>query len=118
MVMSVAEGASLQAGFVAQQGVNAAANATATVAGVAASGAIRASIAAGDEVSMALSAAGASSNVAGSAGAATTALAPAAAAEFTTGLISGAAGVDGPATSITNQLGSEIGASFRELRQK
>lgn len=47
-------------------------------------------------------------------GVATAALAPAVAAESTAGLISGAAGV--PATSITNQLGSEFGSSLRESK--
>ena len=114
MVMSAAEGASLQTGLAAQHGLNVTANTAAAINAATTGAAVHTMAAVDAEVSMALTAAGASSNTASAAGATAAALTPGVAAEFATGVITGASGVESPASSVTNQIGSQVGAMLRE----
>ncbi|KAF1689005.1 wall associated protein [Pseudoxanthomonas koreensis] len=118
MVMAAAESASLQTGLAAQQVANATTG-TIAAASEATSGAVigatvRTMVAVESEVSMAVAYAGASTGTANAMGASAAAATPVAIAEFATGAITGAAGVNSPPSSIANQAGASLGSVVRE----
>ncbi|WP_236685844.1 RHS repeat-associated core domain-containing protein [Pseudoxanthomonas suwonensis] len=118
MVMAAAESASVQTGLAAQQVANATTGAIATASEAATSVVIGATVrtmaAVESEVSMVAGHAGASAAKANAYGALAAASTPAAIAELSTGVITGAAGVQSPASSVANQIGSAIGSTAND----
>lgn len=118
MVMAAAEGASLQIGMAAQQATNAVTGAVVAASGATTNAMVGATVrtltAVEAEASMVASHYGASTTTANAIGASAAAATPVAVAEFATGAITGAAGVDSPASSVANQAGSTVGAIVRD----